>query len=615
MHAAARPDPARLRVGDAEPRRGRRSAAWIALLAYLVAFAVAGRSWWTAADHATSAGNHPSDARLAVWILAWVYRALTSDPARLFDAPIYFPAPAQLTGSEHFLSSQIAFAPAHAVTGNPLLAANLVALLSYPLAALAMDRLLVALGVSRLAAWTAGLAFALGPLRVPGSLQVVQLLNLYLPWIALVLLRLRERPTPGRATGLAVVLGLAAFSSYYVAAMVVVVALAWTLFEALRRRPGVLRFLALAASAGAVAALLLGAFSRPYFERAAPAVVDRARFEADAGGAPAGATAAEPAKPAPAPIDWQAIWPLLWPADDRLSPILAILGIAGLAVGGVRRVAAAGIVFVVLGAGAMLGLVAAGGMSPGVAAVLGFFRHAYRSQVLTGFGAALLAAAALETLRRAAGARAGAVAALAVAALVLAGRGRALVTPALDPVALAAAERATYAEIGRIAHEQGPGPILELPVQSATGEDLRLRAMLGSLEHGLPLVNGFSGHLPPHFLAVSSRTANLPHPGAAADLVRFAHLRWIVLRPASDWKQPQDRERQRTGLLAIPGTTATDVDGFTLVRLALPHDRETWFDAVASGRGFSDLPQEDRRHLEPWALPRPSPSPAPPPAG
>jgi hypothetical protein len=556
--------------------------------------------WLAAATHSTSAGNHPNDARLHVWIFAWVYRALTSFPERLFDAPMFFPAPGQLTGSEHFLSSQLAFAPIYAATGNALLAVNLLTWLSYPLAAFAMERLLRALGLSAAAAWPAGLLFALGPLRVPASLQVPQLLNLYFPLIALALLRLRERPDAAGCAAVAAVLGLAAFSSYYLAAMAAAVAAVWGTLELTRGGAHRGAFAARAAVAGVVVLCLVAAFSRPYFERAQPTPLDQARFQALA-------PSPTPRTDAPPAIPWDAVAPLLWPPGDRLGPALAVLGLAGFAVPGLRRVAAAGVAFVAIGVGVMLWLVVAGGMSTGVASLLGFFRHAYRSQLLTGFGVALLAAAALEAMRRGLGARAGAAAAALVVALVVAGPGRALVTPELDRVALSDEEVRAYAEVARRT-AQDPGPLLELPVVGATGADLRLRALLGSLEHRMPLVNGFSGHLPPHFLIISSRTARLPDPAAVSDLVRATHLRWLLLRPPHDWKDPGERERQRTRLLELPGAVATDLGGFTLLRIDLPHDREAWFDAIAAGRGLAELPEADRRHLEPWAFPPAEPS-------
>ena len=194
------------------------------------------------------------------------------------------------------------------------------------------------------------------------------------------------------------------------------------------------------------------------------------------------------------------------------------------------------------------------------------------------------------------------VAAAATIALLIANQGAALVTPVLDPIALPPGETAGYDGIGRLAQERGGGPLIELPVTGRDGVDLRPRAMLGELHHRQPLINGFSGHLPAHFLVINNRTQQLPDPGAVADLVDVAHLRFLLLRPIADWESAEERERFRTALLAIPGTSATDVDGFVLVELQTAPRHPRWFDAVASGRGFGDLPLDELRHLEPWEM-------------
>jgi hypothetical protein len=67
------------------------------------------------------------------------------------------------------------------VTDDPEAAATWTAFLLYPLAALATERLAARLGASPLAAWLAGLCFALGPFRVPAHLQTVQYANVFLP--------------------------------------------------------------------------------------------------------------------------------------------------------------------------------------------------------------------------------------------------------------------------------------------------------------------------------------------------------------------------------------------------------------------------------------------------
>jgi hypothetical protein len=589
------PDPDRAGRGESRPLgRAARSPAWLSLAAYLVLFAALTHAWWSAASVAAPGGNHPSDARLIVWILAVVLRGWTSHPLGLFDAPIFFPAPAQLAGSEHLLSSQLVFAPVYALGGNPLLAANAVAWLSYPLAGFAMERLLISQGFSRPAAWASGLALALGPLRVPASLQVVQLLNLYLPLAALALCRLRQRSSLGRTAIVAGVLALAAFSSYYVAVLTAAVAIVWIAVEVTRPGAGRLRFLGLAAAAGLIVAGLLAALSQPYFERVEPA-----RIPPRDGGTSAEQTASAP-HPGLTSIPWSTLEPLLWSGGGRAVPALAALGIAALLVRGLRRTALAGIACVALGAGSLLWLVAAGGMSPAAAAWLGFFRHAYRTQALTGFGAALLAGGALEAATRLFGRAAGSLAAAAAIALVLLEQGTALLAPALDPIALPPAEARVYDEIGRLAQADGGGAALELPVTDPAGVDLRPDAMLGSLRHGLPLVNGFTGHLPPHFLVINNRVGRLPDPAAIRDLVDLTHLRWVVLRPARDWKSRTERERLRAAFVA-EGATVSEVGDLTLLRLDRTPEHPAWFAEVAAGRGLAGLPLADRRHLEPWA--------------
>ncbi len=131
----------------------------VELSAYVALFATLAWPWLREAGHALPGGyeaSTPGDARLIVWVLAWVTRALTTDPARLFHAPIFYPSPNQLTGSESFFSAQAVFAPLFLATDNATLATTLTVFLTYPLAALAMSRLLLALGCGAGAAFVGG---------------------------------------------------------------------------------------------------------------------------------------------------------------------------------------------------------------------------------------------------------------------------------------------------------------------------------------------------------------------------------------------------------------------------------------------------------------------------
>jgi hypothetical protein len=563
-------------TADARPR-------WLrSLAAYVVVFGLLGARWIGWAAHAIPWGDpaagETSDARLHVALLGWVARALVTPGARLFDAPFNHPAPAQLTGSEHFLSSQVVFAPVFWATGNPVLAANVLVLLSYPLAALAMERLLLRLGASAPTAWVVGLGFALGPFRVPANMQLPQYLNLYLPIVALALVRLREAPAAGRAAALALALVAAVFSSYYMAAFVAVTAGAWTLVELARPAPRRPSFALLAAAAGLVAFALLAWFSLPYLGRPEARVAS-----------------------ASVALGLRALARLLqvtlrvtFPWLGVVTLALAAAGIAALAVAAppVRRLAAAGAALVL--AGWLLLPGAAGPLGPAFDAAFGFVRYTWRFAVVIGFGAALLAAAALEAVRALGGPRAGVAAAALAGAAWLGTRGVGLAFQRADPVAAVAAAP-VYRAAGAAARAAGSGPLLELPGHDPAGRPLEADGLVGSAWHRLPLIGGHTGYPPPHRWLVLRAIARLPSGGGLADLVDMTHLRWLLLRPPEAFAtapvaRPLDRygigmtRAERAALLARPDVTPVlERDGWVLARVDRVPRHPEWFAAIAAG--------------------------------
>jgi hypothetical protein len=136
------------------------------LLAVLVA--AAGLAlWWTwplarfAATHVALPPGHQvglPDQHLVTWALSWDAHALATRPWRLFDANAFYPAPDSLAYSDHFLGCLPLFAPTWWLTGNPLLAGNLLVLLTYPLCTAAMYAL-ARRWVARPAALLAGLLY------------------------------------------------------------------------------------------------------------------------------------------------------------------------------------------------------------------------------------------------------------------------------------------------------------------------------------------------------------------------------------------------------------------------------------------------------------------------
>ena len=538
-------------------------------VAYALLFAFFTREWIRVAAHSSPPGNPVPDAPYVTWILWWVAHALTTAPSTLYDAPIFHPSPHMLTASTHLLSSQLVFAPVWAATDNPVLAANVVSLLSYPLAAFAMDRLLRALGLGVPASWVGGLAFALGPWRVPGSNQLPQMLSFFPPAVILALVRMREAPAPRRLACFGLLLLLALFSSYYMALLVVLAVATWTGAELLRDRRDAGAFVARVVGIGVACSSALLAFSLPWLR----------------------------ARPAPGqvtvPVDW--LWRLAWPVRGHgLELLLGLAGTAGLFRRRLRFPAGVGLALVAVGTGLLL-WIAILGLPPWARPVFGFFRTFARLQILTSFGMAILAGCALETVVERWGERPGALVAAAAGLALAWTLGPRICTPAAfdwpwnerggrfhlqHP---GTADAAAYRRIGEIARREGGGPLVEVGIP-------QWDTMVDATWHEMPLVGGFTTLWPPQYFGVLGRLGSAE---GLDELVDVSHLRWVVFPPTRRWTEPVDRDRLLRDLLARPRTRRFDVGDFTLVRLDRPPARPAWYDTLAAGRPLSDLPPED----------------------
>jgi hypothetical protein len=548
-----------------------------AVAGYLVVFALLDWSWLARMSDALPGGTPTAslaDNRLITWALAWVAHALVTDPRHLFDANIFHPAPAQLTGSDYYPSSQIAFAPIFWLTGNAVVAANTVALLSYPLAALAMERLLVALGCSAAAAWIAGLIFALGPLQIPRTIHVLQYLHLYLPLAALALRRLRDQPTAAPTLVCAAVLMLGFLSSYYMAVMLGIGAGVWAGFEFLRPGPGRSRFACGAVAAGGLALTALVLASMPYFARREAALAQ-----------PFLATTCEWARFHRFALVESRRWFGVWP--------LALAGAGALALGArepaaaiARRGAAmtlVALVFMLGPAQCLGGITVLLPFAALAASPAHFFRLPVKFSVLGGFGTALLAGAALEALQGRFGSRPGRFALTVVAIAILAARGHLFASGEFAEHAVAVHDRVREA-----VRDLGAGPLLELPLIDARGRHTEDEAMVGSTRHWLPLVAGYTGYDPPHRPLLVSTMRRLPASEALDDLVDMTHLTWLLLRPADMWPVPAARDALLGANRVRP---VLSYDGWTLARVEREPRHSEWFAALAAG------PRADRTLL------------------
>lgn len=79
--------------------------------------------------------NATNDTFFSVWIFGWQAHQLISDPLNLFQGNIFYPFQNSLAFSEIILPGALLYLPLEYASGNPILAYNLVLLLSFPLTA------------------------------------------------------------------------------------------------------------------------------------------------------------------------------------------------------------------------------------------------------------------------------------------------------------------------------------------------------------------------------------------------------------------------------------------------------------------------------------------------
>lgn len=120
------------------------------------------------------------DVHLFIWTLAWDTHAFLAQPLTIFDANIYYPFPNTLAYSENLIGSAFFAAPIIWLTGNPVLALNLTALLTCVLSGTGAYLLARRLHLSIAAAFLCGLIFAFS---APRFIRIGQMHMTAVQWI------------------------------------------------------------------------------------------------------------------------------------------------------------------------------------------------------------------------------------------------------------------------------------------------------------------------------------------------------------------------------------------------------------------------------------------------
>ena len=214
---------------------------------------------WVVRNISAALPGDLGDPLLNTWILAWDADRFLHGLDGFWDAPMFFPYPSSLAYSEHLLGVAIFTAPLQWLTDNPVLVYNLVYLASFVLAGTGMYLLTTSITGSRLAGMIGGMAFAFLPYRAD---QASHLQVLLYGWMPVGLWGLHRYFYSGQRKMLivfALAFVLQGFSNgyffYFFAAIVVIVACVEVIYR-VRQRPIMLVDLT-------CTALLMGAMVAP----------------------------------------------------------------------------------------------------------------------------------------------------------------------------------------------------------------------------------------------------------------------------------------------------------------------------------------------------------------
>jgi len=148
------------------------------------------------------------DPLLNAWILAWdadrLLRFFSGDVGALLDfwnANIFYPEPLTLAYSEHLFAQAVQILPVYAVTGNIVLAYNILFLSTFVLSGLGMYLFVREVTSSRRAAFAAGLIYAFAPYRVPQFSHVQVVSSQWMPFVLYGLRRYFEQVGKPGASG------------------------------------------------------------------------------------------------------------------------------------------------------------------------------------------------------------------------------------------------------------------------------------------------------------------------------------------------------------------------------------------------------------------------------
>ena len=507
------------------------------LVAYFVAAVV---TMWPVFLHPRSllgATVGPGDPYLNLWILGWGMQSVLSNPASLFNggvfnANIFYPAQGTLAYSDHLLLQSVLLAPLYALTHDVVLCYNVLLIASLVASALAMHLLVRSVTGSEPGAYLAGIAFGFGSYHFAHLIHL-QLQALYfLPLTFFFLHRLIAGRRRRDVVLLGVTAALQAISSIYYGIIgglaLAVGGVALAVGVGRWRNAAVLRRLYYAA---AIATVLVMPVAIVYGRVAQREGFGRNLYEASRNAASVASYVRVP----PGNVLYARAGVLRSQGPEReLFPGFVLFAVAIVGAwrgwrGDARATVLAMLCVILFGFIFSLGPDGARGLYAAFHRfVFGFsaIRAPARFAVLVTFGLSVLAALGIRGLSR------------RLVLLILA-------AAALEclhvPTTLAAAPSLETGVGGWLAQEPAQGPVAVLPVGLDTDAT---PAMIQSLEHRRPIVNGYSGQRPDFYRPLAETINTFPSPDALT-LLHDARVRFVVTPAPLERVEPPVIERAR----------------------------------------------------------------------
>ena len=456
-----------------------------------------------------------ADGQFSIWNVAWVARAIVSDPRHLYDANIFYPRTGTLAYSEANIGSGLVAAPVYWATQNPYAAHNFAVLFSFLLTAIGTYYLVRYLVKDRRAAAVSAICFAFCPHIFAHLAQVQALMTLWIPFTMLALHRFADARTPGRGAALgAAMAAQALWSGYYGVFVLVMVGFSVLVIATTRGLWTSARFW-LGLAAGAVtAAVLVIPFYIPFVELHARGFArtldDAGRYGANWSSYLASATTAH---------GWLLKYLPRWSEVNFPGVIATVCGLGGLLL---ARTAREREMVIIYGGLTGLSLWASFGVAGGLYSVLhtavpafSWLRVPSRFGLIVSFGLAVLAALTVRRLLERTNRPV--LVAVAIAGLAMAELRIPLDPPPAIPVA----------PVYRMLATLPRGPVIEMPFYyPEVGLYQHTKYMLASTAHWMPLVNGYSDFVPPEFYEHVMTLAPFPSRPALKilepDQVRYA---------------------------------------------------------------------------------------------